>query len=201
MTPAPLILASASPRRLQLLAQLGVVPDAVAPPDLDETPRDGEAPRHFASRLAKEKAGAVHKPGQFTLAGDTVVATGRRILPKADSPEMVADCLRQLSGRAHRVFSAVCLIGPTARMAARLSETRVVFKRLADDEIEAYCASSEGVGKAGGYAIQGRAGAYIRTINGSYTGIVGLPLYETANLLSGLGYFTGHGGGLLSEPG
>lgn len=193
MRPAPLILASASPRRLQLLAQLGVTPDRVVPADLDETPHSGEVPRAYARRLAREKAVAVHRPGQFTLAGDTVVALGARILPKADTDQTVADCLALLSGRAHRVFSAICLIGPDGRQASRLSATRVCFKRLSSTEIQTYCASGEGLGKAAGYAIQGAAGAFVRSINGSYSGVVGLPLYEASGLLRGLGYLSTSG--------
>lgn len=185
---APLVLASASPRRKQLLAQIGAEPDRIQPADIDETPRLKELPRPYAERLGLEKAEAVHKPGQFTLAGDTVVALGRRILPKAETPEEVRMCLDLLSGRAHHVLTSVCLIGPSGEIARRLSDTRVILKRLSEAEIEAYVASDEGLGKAGGYGIQGQAGAFVRQINGSYTGIVGLPLFETASLLNGLGY-------------
>ncbi len=184
----PLILASASPRRLQLLAQVGIVPDGVEPAEIDEAPRKGELPRVYVERLGREKARAVHKGGQFTLAGDTTVAVGRRILPKAENAAQVETCLRLLSGRAHHVLTSVCLIGPQGQVAERLSDTRVILKRLSDAEIAAYVSSEEGLGKAGGYAIQGLAAAYIQRINGSYTGIVGLPLFETVNLLSGLGY-------------
>ena len=183
-----LILASASPRRLQLLAQVGVVPDGVEPAEIDETPRKGELPRPYAERLGREKARAVHKPGQFTLAGDTVVAVGRRILPKAESAAEVEACLRLMSGRAHHVLTSVCLLGPDGQMAERLSDTRVILKRLSEIEIAAYVASGEGLGKAGGYGIQGLAGAFIQRINGSYSCIVGLPLFETMSLLTGLGY-------------
>ena len=183
-----LILASASPRRLQLLAQVGVVPDGVQPADIDETPRKGELPRPYAERLGREKARAVHKQGQFTLAGDTVVAVGRRILPKAETTAEVEDCLRLMSGRAHHVMTSVCVISPDGQMAERLNDTRVILKRLSEAEIAAYVNCDEGVGKAGGYAIQGRAGAFIQRISGSYTGIVGLPVFETMNLLTGLGY-------------
>ena len=183
-----LILASASPRRLQLLAQVGIVPDGVEPAEIDETPRKGELPRPYAERLGREKAGAVHQPGQFTLAGDTVVAVGRRILPKAETKAEVEDCLRLMSGRAHHVMTSVCLIGPDGQMAERLNDTRVILKRMSDAEIAAYVSCDEGIGKAGGYAIQGRAGAFIQRISGSYTGIVGLPVFETMNLLTGLGY-------------
>lgn len=183
-----LILASASPRRRQLLGQIGVTPDDVSPADIDETPRPGELPRVYAERLGLEKAQAVHAPGQYTLAGDTVVALGRRILPKAETDTEVRDCLASISGRAHRVLTSVCVIGPQGQMASRLSDTRVIVKRLSTREIEAYIESEEGLGKAGGYAIQGRFGAHIKQISGSYTGVMGLPVYETANLLEGLGY-------------
>lgn len=183
-----LVLASASPRRKQLLAQLGITPGAVTPADIDETPRIGEAPRVYAARLGIEKAQAVHQAGQFTLAGDTVVALGRRILPKAETDREVRDCLDLVSGRAHHVLTSVCVIGPDGRQAQRLSDTRVIVKRLSRAEIEAYVASGEGLGKAGGYAIQGLFGAHIKQISGSYTGVMGLPVFETAQLLTGLGY-------------
>lgn len=164
------------------------MPDAVEPADIDETPRKGELPRPYAERLGLEKARAVHQAGQFTLAGDTVVALGRRILPKAETEAEVTDCLRLMSGRAHRVMTSVCIIAPDGQIGRRLNDTRVILKRLTDDEIAAYVASGEGIGKAGGYGIQGRAAAFVKTISGSYTGIVGLPLFETVNLLNGLGY-------------
>ncbi|GAB5458840.1 MAG: Maf family nucleotide pyrophosphatase [Henriciella sp.] len=183
-----LVLASASPRRLQLLAQVGIVPDVVIPAEIDETPRRAEAPRLYAERLGREKAVAVHTDGQYTLAGDTVVSVGRRILPKAETDEEVEACLKLMSGRAHHVMTSVCLIGPDGQVAERLSDTRVILKRLSERDITDYVTSGEGLGKAGGYAIQGRAAALIQRINGSYTGIVGLPLFETVNLLNGLGY-------------
>ncbi len=183
-----LVLASASPRRQQLLAQINVEPDAIRPADIDETPRDRELPRAYAERLGVEKAEAVHAAGQFTIAGDTVVALGRRILPKAETEAEVRACLQLVSGRAHHVLTSVCVIAPDGRVAKRLSDTRVIVKRLTDTEIAAYIDSGEGVGKAGGYAIQGLFGAHIRQISGSYTGVMGLPVYETAQLLSGLGY-------------
>lgn len=183
-----LVLASASPRRLQLLAQVGIVPDAVTPADIDETPHLREPPRVYAQRLGREKAQAVHQPGQFTLAGDTVVAVGSRILPKAETGDEVIECLRLMSGRAHQVMTSVCLIGPDGRIAERLNNTRVILKRLSDEEINVYVASGEGIGKAGGYGIQGLASAFIQRISGSYSSIVGLPLFETVNLLNGLGY-------------
>ncbi len=183
-----LILASASPRRQQLLSQIGVTPDEIIPADIDETPHPGEVPRAYAVRLGLEKAQAVHQVGQYTLAGDTVVALGRRILPKAETDQEVIDCLRLVSGRAHHVLTSVCLIGPDGRVVQRLSDTRVQVKRLTEVEIAAYVESQEGLGKAGGYAIQGRFGAHIRRISGSYTGVMGLPVHETAQLLGGLGY-------------
>ncbi|MEL8056982.1 MAG: nucleoside triphosphate pyrophosphatase [Pseudomonadota bacterium] len=183
-----LILASASPRRQQLLAQIGVTPDGISPADIDETPHSGEAPRPYVRRMGLEKARAVHVDGQFTVAGDTVVALGQRILPKAETDDEVAACLELLSGRAHQVMTSVVVCGPDGKVAERLSSTRVQVKRLSQPEVKAYLQSQEGIGKAGGYAIQGRFGAYIKQISGSYTGVMGLPVYETAQLLNGLGY-------------
>lgn len=183
-----LVLASASPRRQQLLEQISIVPDEICPADIDETPHPSEPPRAYAERLGVEKAQAVHQAGQFTLAGDTVVALGRRILPKAETDDEVRDCLKLVSGRAHHVMTSVCVIAPDGRRAKRLSDTRVIVKRLTDAEIEAYIASGEGIGKAGGYAIQGLFGAHIKQISGSYTGVMGLPVFETSQMLTGLGY-------------
>ncbi len=191
-----LILASASPRRLALLQQVGLDPDALLPADLDETPRKGELPRLLAARLASEKAQAALKVansrpelgGAYLIAADTVVSVGRRILPKCEIINEAAQCLRLLSGRAHRVHSAVVVVTPNGTMRRRLVETRVRFKRLSGDEIEAYLASGEWRGKAGGYAIQGLAGAFVQKIIGSYSAVVGLPLYETLALLAGEGY-------------
>ena len=183
-----LVLASASPRRKQLLAQIGIEPDAVSPADIDETPIPGENPRAYAERLGVEKAEAVHEAGQYTLAGDTVVALGRRILPKAETDDEVRACLELISGRSHHVLTSVCVMAPDGRVSRRLSDTRVIVKRLTETEIFAYIASQEGIGKAGGYAIQGLFGAYIKQISGSYTGVMGLPVYETAQMLTGLGY-------------
>ena len=189
---APLVLASASPRRLALLEQIGLLPDAVLAADLDETPRPGELPRVYAGRLALAKAAVVaaERPDAFVLAADTVVALGRRILPKADDPVMAADCLRRLSGRRHRVMTAVAVQAPDGAGAAasRLVVTRVEVKRLSAEEISAYLDSGEWQGKAGGYGIQGRAAAFVPWINGSYSNVVGLPLAETWALLRGLGY-------------
>ncbi len=189
--PAPrLVLASASPRRHDLLAQIGVTPDRVEPSDLDEAPLPDELPRDHARRLARAKAEAVARrhPDAFVLAGDTVVARGRRILPKPADEAQAARCLALLSGAAHRVFGGVVLIAPDGRRAERLVETRVTFKRLDAGEITAYLASGEWRGKAGGYAVQGLAGAFVRHLSGSYANVVGLPLFETRALLRGLGY-------------
>jgi len=187
---ATFVLASASPRRLELLRQIGLVPDQVAPADLDETPLAKETPRLAAIRLARAKAEAARAraPHAFVLAADTVVAVGRRILPKAETPQAARACLALLSGRAHRVLTAVALASPDGRLAVRLSETRVRFKRLTRAEIEAYLAGGEWRGKAGGYAIQGAAGGFVTSLQGSYSGVVGLPLYETRCLLDGLGF-------------
>ncbi len=188
----PLVLASASPRRLDLLAQVGVAPDRVDPADIDETPLRDETPRRHALRLAVEKARAVvpRSPGCLVLAADTVVAVGRRILPKAETPEQAAYCLKLLSGRNHMVMTGVCLIAPDGREASRLVETRVQFKHLSDAEQADYLAGGEWNGKAGGYGVQGVAGGFIIDLHGSYTSVVGLPLYETMNLLIGLGWKT-----------
>jgi septum formation protein len=189
-TPSRLVLASASPRRLALLRQVGLEPDHVEPAELDETPHPKETPRELAKRLAAAKAQGVARlhPTAFVLAADTVVSVGRRVLPKVETDAEARACLELLSGRAHRVLTAVCVAAPDGRQAARLVESRVRFKRLAEAEIAAYLASGEGRGKAGGYAIQGRAGAFVTELQGSYSAVVGLPLYETMNLLQGLGY-------------
>jgi septum formation protein len=184
-----LVLASASPRRLALLRQACIEPDEVRAAEIDETPRTGELPRALAKRLAREKADAAVKGGarDFVLGADTVVGVGRRILPKPDNPAEAEVCLRLLSGRAHRVHTAICLIAG-GRTRAREVETRVRFKRLSDSEIAAYLASDEWRGKAGGYAIQGLASTFVLQLVGSYSAVVGLPLYETATLLEGAGY-------------
>jgi septum formation protein len=191
-----LVLASGSPRRLSLLNQAGIEPDALRPTDIDELPRKGELPRSLAARLARAKADAALAAartdgdlrGSFVLAADTVVAVGRRILPKAELLDEAAQCLRLLSGRNHHVYTAVCLVTPREALRQRLVETRVRFKRLSEEDIEGYLASGEWRGKAGGYAAQGIAGSFIVKIVGSYTNVVGLPLYETTNLLAGEGY-------------
>ena len=188
---ATLILASASPRRLALLAQIGITPDRIAPAELDETPSRDESPARHAARLAREKAGASAEAGCFTLGADTVVAVGRRILGKpADAAEAVR-FLTLLSGRRHHVFTAVTLVAPDGTASHRLSNSSVIFKRLTDQEIAAYARTQEWVGKAGGYAIQGHAAAFARQISGSYSGIVGLPLFETSQLLRGKNFKVG----------
>jgi len=185
-----LVLASASPRRRELLGQLGIVPHAVDPANIDETPVQGELPLEHAKRLALAKAEAVapRHPQAYILAADTVVACGRRILPKADTRESAESCLKLLSGRRHRVIGGLCVIAPMGKMAVRVVTSQIVFKRLSADERAAYLASGEWHGKAGGYAIQGRAAGFVAWISGSYSNVVGLPLYETHALLVGLGY-------------
>lgn len=190
--PHRLVLASASPRRLDLLAQIGITPDAIQPADLDETPLLNEQPRPLASRLAAQKCLAVASLLQskaFVLAADTVVGVGRRILPKTETEDEAHACLKLLSGRSHRVFTGVSVIAPDGKQSTSTIETRVTFKRLTQVECETYIRSEEWRGIAGGYAIQGLAGAYVTHISGSYTSIVGLPLYEVRNMLQGLGYF------------
>jgi septum formation protein len=185
-----LILASASPRRLELLHQIGLEPDAIVHPEIDETPGRRELPAAYARRLADAKAKriAADHAGDFILAADTVVACGRRILPKAETAEQAEACLSLLSGRRHRVLSGVCLIDPAGRVHGRLVVTTVAFKRLIAAEMAAYIAGGEWHGKAGGYGIQGRAAVLVRWMSGSYSNVVGLPLYETAALLRGAGY-------------
>lgn len=189
-----LILASASPRRLDLLAQIGVVPDRVAPAHIDESPLTGEMPAQYALRMAREKAEAAFNsefatlgPADLVLAADTVVACGRRILPKAESEDQAKHCLALLSGRAHRVYSAV-VVRNADRSSERNVMTRVRFARLSSSDIQTYLEGGEWQGKAGGYAIQGHAAAFVAAINGSYSAVVGLPLFETYRLLVGLGY-------------
>ena len=190
-----LVLASASVRRLALLNQIGLEPDAVIPADIDETPRRGESPRALVQRLASEKAAVAATVAQrrqefgrsVVIAADTVVCVGRRVLPKCEIFDEAAACLRMLSGRAHRVYTAVALVSPSGAARRRLVEARVRFKRLSRDEIDGYLASGEWRGKAGGYAIQGLAGAFVVRLVGSYTCVVGLPLAETMGLLAGEG--------------
>jgi septum formation protein len=193
VTTAPLlVLASASPRRLDLLRQIGIEPGRIDPADIDEIPRPGELPPAHAMRLAEEKVRAVmpRHPGAYILAADTVVACGRRILPKPADAATARSCLELLSGRRHRVYGCIALAGPDDRLILRRVDSQVAFKRLSEAEIAAYLCSGEWRGKAGGYAIQGRAAALIRWMRGSYSNVVGLPLFETAQLLAGRGYRT-----------
>ncbi len=192
-----LVLASGSPRRIELLQQAGIEPHRICPADIDETPQRAEQPRSLAKRLSKEKAEKAlaalsaedgWQQDAFVLAADTVVAVGRRILPKAEQLEDATTCLRLLSGRSHRVYTGLCLISPAGKVRQRLVETRVRFKRLSREETESYLASGEWRGKAGGYAIQGLAGTFVVKLVGSYPNVVGLPLYETVALLAGEGY-------------
>jgi septum formation protein len=190
------VLGSASPRRLALLAQIGVRPDAILPAEIDETPRPREEPRALAERLASEKAlasaaiaaGRADLAPCLTLGADTVVGVGRRILPKCETREDAKLCLDLLSGRGHRVFTGLALVTGGGAVRRRLVETRLRFKHLSPNEVEAYLASAEWRGKAGGYAIQGLAGAFVERLVGSYSNVVGLPLAETVALLVGQGY-------------
>ncbi len=186
-----LILASASPRRRELMARLGIEPARILSADIDETPHKSELPRVYAARMAREKALAAASGDSFVLAGDTVVAVGRRILPKAEDEATAQRCLELLSGRRHRVLSAVALRAPDGTIRERLSETIVIFKRLSTEELATYLAGGEWHGKAGGYAIQGAAEGLIRRIDGSHSGVVGLPLYETRALLKAAGFALG----------
>ena len=185
-----LVLASASPRRLDLLARIGVVPDAVVPADVDESVPRGELPRDHALRLAREKAAAVAgaEPGALVLAADTVVAVGRRILPKVEDEATLRACMALLSGRRHRVLTGVALAVPGHGIRERLVETTIAMKRLSQAEIDYYAAHGEWRGKAGGYALQGYGEVYVRHIAGSYSNVVGLPLAETRVLLRSAGY-------------
>lgn len=191
--PSPtLVLASSSPRRRELLARIGVTPARIVSPDIDETPHKAETPRAYATRLARAKAQAVERhAGEIVLAGDTTVALGRRILPPADDETVQRRLLGLLSGRRHQCISAICAIDPTGRERMRVVETIVAFKRLSSAEIDSYVASGEGLGKAGGYAIQGRAEALIRFISGSHSSVVGLPLFEARTLLLASGLALG----------
>ena len=190
MTSQRLVLASASPRRMDLLRQVGVTPDAVVAAAIDETPLKTETPRQTALRLAVAKAAKVAETNSdaYVLAADTIVAVGTRILPKVETQVEGRKCLELLSGRAHKVLTAVAVVAPDGRAVKRLVETRLHFKRLTPAEIDDYLQDGEGIGKAGGYAIQGKAGAFVMSIQGSYPAVVGLPLYETMNLLTGLGF-------------
>jgi septum formation protein len=196
-----LVLASGSPRRLSLINQIGIEPDSLRPTDIDEMPLRGELPRACANRLARAKAEAAlaavklddELSGSYILAADTVVAVGRRIMPKAELLDEASQCLRLLSGRNHRVHTGICLVTPKETFRQRLVETRVRFKRLSEDDIQAYLASGEWRGMAGGYGAQGLAGSFMIKLVGSYSNVVGLPLYETAALLSGEGFPIHHG--------
>ena len=190
-----LVLASGSPRRIELLQQAGVEPDRIVATDVDETPLRAEHPRSLAKRLCVAKAEKAQdtlkregETGSFILAADTVVSVGRRILPKAELADEASNCLRLLSGRSHRVYTGVCLVTPSGKVRQRLVETRVRFKRLSREELDSYLASGEWRGKAGGYAVQGLAGSFVVKLVGSYTNVVGLPLYETIGLLTADGY-------------
>jgi septum formation protein len=189
----PLILASASPRRVELLARIGIIPDMIVAADIDEVPFKGEVPLAFAKRMAAEKAAAVSAihPAAAVLAADTVVGVGRRILPKAESEDQARACLTLLSGRRHRVHSAVTLVGADGTARHRVSSTILAFKRLSDAEISGYIASDEWRGKAGGYAIQGYAEAFVRMLSGAHSGVMGLPLFETRALLVSAGVMNG----------
>ncbi len=190
-----LVLASASPRRLDLLRQIGIVPAQVDPAEIDETPEKAELPAQYAKRIAGAKLAAVapRHPGRFIVAADTVVACGRRILPKAEDQNTVRRCLELLSGRRHHVLGAIAIAAPDGKRIERLVDTSVIFKRLADVEIASYVASGEGQGKAGGYAVQGRAAVFVRSISGSYSNVVGLSLYDIGAMLTGLGFQSDHG--------
>jgi septum formation protein len=188
VTRPTLILASASPRRLALLAQIGIAPDRVLATDIDESPLKDEMPRPLAQRLARAKAAAASAPGAYVLVADTVVALGRRVLPKAETVEQARHCLNLLSGRRHTVMTALVLAKPDGKCSERLVESVVGFARLTPQQIDAYLAAGEWHGKAGGYAIQGQAASFVRFISGSYSNVVGLPLYETAQLLRGQGW-------------
>lgn len=190
--PMRLVLASTSARRRDLLARIGVVPDRVVGPHIDESPGKGELPRAYALRLAQEKAQAVQRaPDEMVIAGDTTIALGRRILPPAETEDVQRTLLGLLSGRRHHALSAVCLIGMDGKPRLRLADTVVAFKRLTRQEIDRYITCGEGLGKAGGYAIQGRAESFVRFLSGSHSGVVGLPLYDTRTLLESAGYSFG----------
>ncbi len=188
LTALSLVLGSSSPRRRELIARLGLAPARVAAADIDESPHQGEQPRPYAARMAREKAAAIAGDGAFVLAGDTVVALGRRILPKAEDEATARQCLKLMSGRRHRVLSAIALKYPDGILRERLSETIVRFKPLSQLEIDAYIAGGEWHGKAGGYAIQGSAEGLIAWIAGSHSGVMGLPLFETRALLKAAGF-------------
>lgn len=188
--PAPLVLASASPRRAVLLRQIGYLPDRIAPAEVDETPRRGELPRELALRLARAKADAVRPlfSDAFVVAADTVVARGRRVLPKPADVDEARECLALLSGARHRVYGGIAIASPDGRMNLRVVVTQVTFKRLSGEELDSYLRTDEWRDKAGGYAIQGRAAAFVRQLSGSYSNVVGLALFDAAQMLAGFGY-------------
>lgn len=190
--PLRLVLASTSPRRLDLLKRIGAEPARIAAPDVDEDVRPGESPRAYVQRVAIDKAHAVERAAdEIVLAGDTTIAVGKRILAKPEDEADLRRMLGLLSGRRHHCLSAVCLIGTDGKARTKLSDTIVIFKRLTDAEIDGYVASGEGMGKAGGYAIQGKAEAFVRYLAGSHSGVVGLPVFETRALLESAGYALG----------
>ena len=190
-----LVLASASPRRLDLLRQIGIAPAKVDPAEIDETPAKAELPAQYAKRIAAAKLVAVasRHAGSFVLAADTVVAVGRRILPKAEDQNTARRCLELLSGRRHHVLGAIAIAAPDGRRIERLVDTSVIFKRLSEPEIAAYIAGGDWQGKAGGYAVQGKAAVFVRAISGSYSNVVGLSLYDVGAMLTGLGFAIDHG--------
>lgn len=190
-----LVLASASPRRVALLAQIGIAPDRIISADIDETPKKAEAPRLLAARLAHAKASAISLESGYVLAADTVVAVGRRLLPKTETEDAARHCLALLSGRRHNVITAVVVAGPDGRRTERCVASVVAFARLTEDQVAAYLATGEWRGKAGGYAIQGMAASFVRFLSGSYSNVVGLPLFETAQLLRGHGWRIPHSPG------
>ena len=186
-----LVLASASPRRKQLLEQIGLIPNAISPADIDETPLKGELPHDHALRLAKEKGEAINDkyPDHFILSADTVVACGRHILPKAETIAQAEECLKLLSGRRHHVYGGICIITDQGKVITRLCDTLVKFKQLSNKDINHYLQSGEWEGKAGGYAIQGLAASYISHLQGSYSNVVGLSLYDIMQILEGNGFY------------
>jgi len=185
-----LVLASSSPRRVELLRQIGIVPDQIIPANVDESPLNAELPRKLVERLAVMKAGAVAQVNEesFVLGADTVVGCGRRILTKAESTEQARNFLKLLSGRRHKVYGGLAVICPKGEIYKRVVETQVVFKRLSSEELDTYLMSGEWKDKAGAYSIQGIAAKFVSAVNGSYSNVVGLPLFETSQILSGLGF-------------
>jgi len=183
------ILGSSSPRRLELLEQIGIIPDQIISPDVDESELKSELPRHYVARISRLKMEAIPLSDAWVLTADTTVATGRRILGKSPDVDHARDVLKHLSGRRHRVYTAICVRDPQGKITTRTAKTHISFKSLDDQEIETYLESGEWIGRAGAYSIQDHAGSFVKSINGSYTGVVGLPLYETQNLLKGAGFY------------